>query len=657
MISTEVAKTDQHPRLKIFLCHTAADKAVVRHLYRRLKADGFKPWLDEADLLPGQNWREEIPKAVRDADVVLVCLSHNSITKEGFVQKEVKFALDVSEEKPPGTIFIIPVRLEAVDVPDRFGQWQWADLYRQDGYERLVLALRIRADAIGLTVPVVRSHPQTPYQEITLQRIEAPNLPKHAKFLYLTGLIKTSVSGLKKPIRASLGDLTKAICVGMCWAAALYALYSGYRFFHFASLELAFASLGAICGIVLALFVRPLQSQILWNKIALITLAWCLCICVSKTLWPDLRNSFLGSFEGSGSARESLIIILNSIPLMTAGAVTGMTLVDTRTRRSLYSWMGAISFGLSTATALSFIDIQSIIYNDALQFFTMGTIGIGLLFLFIRLLTAYDVATIRGEKRHPYIIVVTILIISLLIAIAYPIFYSPEAIYFKGYDYYIGKRGAKDYVLAKNYFEQAAGRGYGLAMINLGMLYENGQGVTQDFEQARDWYEKATAAGDARFKVAAMYRLGVLYVKGGPGLNQDYDRAWTWLRQSADGGNTGAMNEIAAFFLYGRGAPTDYVQARQWLLKAAERKNTWAANQLGSLYEHGLGGSQDYPQAIHWYQTAADDGDPSAMTSLGNLYQEGSGVAKDYRRARQLYEKASALGDEEAKKRLLKLPQ
>jgi hypothetical protein len=82
--------------LRVFLCHASGDKPKVRELYRRLLAEGLDVWLDEAKLLPGQNWRVEIPKAVRNSDVVIVCLSKGSVSKEGYVQKEIKFALDIA---------------------------------------------------------------------------------------------------------------------------------------------------------------------------------------------------------------------------------------------------------------------------------------------------------------------------------------------------------------------------------------------------------------------------------------------------------------------------------------------------------------------------------------------------------------------------------
>ena len=136
--------------LKIFLCHSSGDKPLVRELYRRLRQDGYQPWLDEEDLIPGQDWQIEIPKAVKNSQAVLVCLSNSSITKEGYVQKEIKFALDAADEKPEGVIFLIPVKLEPCEVPRRLSQWQWVNLYEEGGYERLLKALRLRAESLGI---------------------------------------------------------------------------------------------------------------------------------------------------------------------------------------------------------------------------------------------------------------------------------------------------------------------------------------------------------------------------------------------------------------------------------------------------------------------------------------------------------------------------
>ena len=132
-------------KLPVFLCHASDDKQRVRELYQRLRADGFAPWLDEENLIPGQNWEQEIRKAVNNAGAVLVCLSQQSITKTGFVQKEIRIALDAAEERPEDTIYIIPARLEECAVPDRLRTWQWVDLFADRGYEQLLRSLRAYA--------------------------------------------------------------------------------------------------------------------------------------------------------------------------------------------------------------------------------------------------------------------------------------------------------------------------------------------------------------------------------------------------------------------------------------------------------------------------------------------------------------------------------
>jgi formylglycine-generating enzyme required for sulfatase activity len=111
---------------------------------RRLQQDGFDPWLDEERLLPGHDWQHEIATAVSESEVVIVCLSKTSVSKAGYVQKELRNVLDVAEYQPEGAIFVIPVRLEDCPVPARLRQWHYADLFVEHGYERLREALNAR---------------------------------------------------------------------------------------------------------------------------------------------------------------------------------------------------------------------------------------------------------------------------------------------------------------------------------------------------------------------------------------------------------------------------------------------------------------------------------------------------------------------------------
>ncbi|GEM_PF-5173692 len=137
-------------KLKIFVSYASEDRVKVKILADKLKSEGFDPWIDVDKILPGQDWRNVIKKAVRDSNAIIVCLSSNSVRKEGFVQKEITFAVDVAEEKPEDVIFIIPVRLDTCNVPDRLSKWQWVDIFQEENYDKLKLSLYQRATYLGI---------------------------------------------------------------------------------------------------------------------------------------------------------------------------------------------------------------------------------------------------------------------------------------------------------------------------------------------------------------------------------------------------------------------------------------------------------------------------------------------------------------------------
>jgi len=127
--------------LRIFLCHSSHDKPNVRELYQQLQVEGIDPWLDEEKLLPGQNWQLQIRKAVHSSDIVIVCLSRTAINKAGYIHKEIKYALDIADQQPEDTIFIIPVRFEECKVPEVLSKWQWVDLFEDRGFKKLMNSL------------------------------------------------------------------------------------------------------------------------------------------------------------------------------------------------------------------------------------------------------------------------------------------------------------------------------------------------------------------------------------------------------------------------------------------------------------------------------------------------------------------------------------
>jgi hypothetical protein len=152
-------------KIRVFLVHAVQDKPTVRELYARLKSEPWvDPWFDEENLLPGQNWDLEIQKTLRNIDAIIICLSRVSIAKEGYIQKEIKRALDIYDEKPEDAIYIIPLRLDDCEIPFKLKKFHWVDYFNKNYDQKFLGALQARAESLGLLTP--KAEPVAPAKPI-----------------------------------------------------------------------------------------------------------------------------------------------------------------------------------------------------------------------------------------------------------------------------------------------------------------------------------------------------------------------------------------------------------------------------------------------------------------------------------------------------------
>ena len=77
-----------------------------------------------------------------------------------------------------------------------------------------------------------------------------------------------------------------------------------------------------------------------------------------------------------------------------------------------------------------------------------------------------------------------------------------------------------------------AEQGDAVAQFNLGVMYQQGQGVSQDYQTALKWYALAAEQGDAK----AQFVLGVMYQQG-QGVLQDYVTAHMWANMASMNGS------------------------------------------------------------------------------------------------------------------------
>ena len=139
-----------------FISYSKINRTAARDFAAKLKAEGWiDPWFDEEDILPGQLWEETVTTGVRNSHAVIILLSKAAVSSEGFFQREIRLALDTASEKPDGTIFIIPIRLNDCDVPDMLKIYQYVDYFggeeqKERMYRSLIAALKIRAEHLGI---------------------------------------------------------------------------------------------------------------------------------------------------------------------------------------------------------------------------------------------------------------------------------------------------------------------------------------------------------------------------------------------------------------------------------------------------------------------------------------------------------------------------
>ncbi|MEQ1696695.1 MAG: hypothetical protein ABL901_12715 [Hyphomicrobiaceae bacterium] len=210
-----------------------------------------------------------------------------------------------------------------------------------------------------------------------------------------------------------------------------------------------------------------------------------------------------------------------------------------------------------------------------------------------------------------------------------------------------GRGVVQDYAVARQWYERAAAAGDAAALTLIGLLHANGRGVPQDYARARVWYEKAVVAGESE----AMRLLGVLY-KNGSGVVQSYGKARQWFENAAWSGNAHAMGHLSVLYEDGLGVPKDLEKAFRWRLSAAERGDENAMYMVASDFEKGHGVPTNYAKAFEWYTKAAEKGDSSAMFSLGMMYEDGVGMQNDLEKAREHYLKSATAGEASAMTRV-----
>ncbi|KAI8091552.1 hypothetical protein BDF21DRAFT_448981 [Thamnidium elegans] len=179
-----------------------------------------------------------------------------------------------------------------------------------------------------------------------------------------------------------------------------------------------------------------------------------------------------------------------------------------------------------------------------------------------------------------------------------------------------------DYNSGMYWLKKAAKNGSATGCLSIGLLYERGNGVEQNYVEAMEWFRKAYEIGG---NPETTFRIGNLYYHG-DGVERDCKMALFYFQEMVDlvddGEAYGAMGYI---YRSGKdGVPKDEDKAYECFAKAAENGVATAATEIGMRYKEGLNVKKDLKKAYDWYEKGALMGCPLAQYGLGTIFLEGA---------------------------------
>jgi len=118
-----------------FISYSHKDKSFAQRLHDQLQARGIRCWLDEHQMLPGDDIYEQVDRGIRMWDKVLLCCSQHSLTS-WWVDNEISTSFNkeqqLMEDRGKKVLSLIPLNLDGYMFSD-----EWASGKRQQIKERL----------------------------------------------------------------------------------------------------------------------------------------------------------------------------------------------------------------------------------------------------------------------------------------------------------------------------------------------------------------------------------------------------------------------------------------------------------------------------------------------------------------------------------------
>ncbi len=135
--------------MKVYISYAHADEAVAQKLAEALQRAGLEVWYARTGIFPGDNWAEEVAKALRESDAMIVLLSQQAVNSD-YLRHDISYALGEqrfrnrlipvvigsSEKIPPEKFPAILRRLQLIEL---------AENENENGFKKITQALAAAA--------------------------------------------------------------------------------------------------------------------------------------------------------------------------------------------------------------------------------------------------------------------------------------------------------------------------------------------------------------------------------------------------------------------------------------------------------------------------------------------------------------------------------
>lgn len=190
-----------------------------------------------------------------------------------------------------------------------------------------------------------------------------------------------------------------------------------------------------------------------------------------------------------------------------------------------------------------------------------------------------------------------------------------------------------------------------ISAFQFGRDYYNGwNDVEKNLTEAVKFFQISAERGhDGNpFYDDAQFQLGVCY-ENGEGVPKDEAEAVKWYRKAAEQGHAPSQRKLGEFYEYGKGVQKDKSESKKWYRKAAEQ-----GVRAGEFRVDGVDVEKKQVENLKWYRKAAEMGFADAQYAIARCYFFGDGVPEDKVEAEKWYRKAADQGNQEAKDALEK---